>query len=453
MNASSLRRLATEHRSLHSSALPPNYFFPLTSSSSSMPDDLSQLQILLAGPHSTSYSEGLWRLHLKFPADYPRSPPKAVFKDRIWHPNVDETTGSVCVNTLKRDWRPELTVRDVLVTISCLLIHPNPDSALNATAGQLLQEDYDEFARQATLMTSIHAPVPLAVKDAAMAARRRGEQEDVIRKERNTARPHGASKTSSSSSSVVMKRRPGLIAAHSSSRDSRQSRHTSRRLDESSSDEDEDEASASKENDPSQSPSPVSPAPLSPRKHLLGKRPLSALPTPVDPDAEEDDDDEVLSPSERNIANNVFAVEMGAATDTSGGPVRKSPKLSDRGIGINSSGRIRDDAAETKAGFITPFSDADALLPSPSEVVAKPSPPSSTAEGKENATEPIGSTGRAVSAELRKSILPSGTSSIPAAGAAISGRTVSTASQSSGTSGSGSRRGQMTKPRTGLRRL
>lgn len=58
---------------------------------------------------------------------------------------------------LKRDWRPELGLRHVLTVIRCLLIVPNPESALNEEAGRLLLEAYDDFARHARLMTSIHA--------------------------------------------------------------------------------------------------------------------------------------------------------------------------------------------------------------------------------------------------------------------------------------------------------
>lgn len=78
-------------------------------------DDLSQVTILLTGPPGTPYSEGLWRLQLKIPEDYPNSPPKATFRTRIWHPNVEEMTGAVCVDTLKRDWQSRLTLRDVLI--------------------------------------------------------------------------------------------------------------------------------------------------------------------------------------------------------------------------------------------------------------------------------------------------------------------------------------------------
>ena len=171
----SLRRLAKDHASLQS-ALPPNYFFPIADDGSSHSDDLTQLVVFITGAEGTPYSSGLWRLHLKIPTDYPKNPPKATFKTRIYHPNVDEKTGAVCLETLKRDWDPKLTLKDILVTISCLLIQPNPDSALNAAAGALIQEDYDSFSRQAQLMTSIHAPIPKSLLRAAQEARRRGEE-------------------------------------------------------------------------------------------------------------------------------------------------------------------------------------------------------------------------------------------------------------------------------------
>ncbi|KEF55956.1 ubiquitin-conjugating enzyme E2 S [Exophiala aquamarina CBS 119918] len=110
------------------------------------------------------------------PADYPKNPPKATFRTRIYHPNVEESTGAVCLETLKRDWDPKLTLKDILITISCLLIQPNPDSALNATAGALIQEDYEAFSTQAKLMTRIHAPIPLALVNAVQDAKKRGEE-------------------------------------------------------------------------------------------------------------------------------------------------------------------------------------------------------------------------------------------------------------------------------------
>ncbi len=41
--------------------------------------------------------------------------------------------------------------------MKCLLIVPNPESALNEEAGKQLLEDYDSYASHARMMTQIHA--------------------------------------------------------------------------------------------------------------------------------------------------------------------------------------------------------------------------------------------------------------------------------------------------------
>ncbi|KAF2200041.1 hypothetical protein GQ43DRAFT_397348 [Delitschia confertaspora ATCC 74209] len=174
MNSKSLRRLAADYSSLHTAGLPPNYLFPCSDSSDAS-SDLTSLDILLAGPVGTPYSTGVWKLHLDIPPTYPSAPPTANFRTKIWHPNVDENTGAVCVETLKRDWKPELTLRDVLVTISCLLIQPNPASALNEDAGKLANEDWKAYCGRAKIMTSIYADVPSDLAEQIREAQNRGE--------------------------------------------------------------------------------------------------------------------------------------------------------------------------------------------------------------------------------------------------------------------------------------
>ncbi|EAW07711.1 putative ubiquitin conjugating enzyme E2 [Aspergillus clavatus NRRL 1] len=361
---SSFRRLAADHAGLHES-LPPNFLLPPEDTSS---DDLTQLTALLAGPQGTPYSQGLWRLHLKMPEDYPKSPPKATFKTRIWHPNVEESTGAVCVDTLKRDWKSTLTLKDVLVveqTISCLLIYPNPDSALNSTAGALLQEDYNAFARQAKLMTSIHAPVPTDLKTAVLEAKSRGEEAGTLIPEHEDTRCL-RSRKGTRVQSLTMKKKtttshPDVEAARPSSS------HTPRPIaqehpatdDDDENDHENDQLPPStKENNPSLSPSPVKLAPPSPRKNAHGKRPLSVLTMTPDTGTDADIDTIPASPhphldspeshhrenpkmtaSEKNIAAN----HPRSAHDPDPSPQRKSPKLSLLNKGVNASGRIRDD--------------------------------------------------------------------------------------------------------------
>lgn len=68
-----------------------------------------------------------------------------------------------------------MKLRDVLVTISCLLIQPNPASALNEAAGKLASEDWDGFCRRAKLMTEIHAAVPSNIAAEVSEAQMRGD--------------------------------------------------------------------------------------------------------------------------------------------------------------------------------------------------------------------------------------------------------------------------------------
>lgn len=124
-------------------------------------ENISTIHAEIDGPVGTPYEGGLFRMKLVLGQDFPQAPPKGYFLTRIFHPNIAKS-GDICVNTLKKDWKPTLGVRHVLVVVRCLLIEPYPESALNEEAGKILMEDYDSYARHARLMTSIHALKPRA---------------------------------------------------------------------------------------------------------------------------------------------------------------------------------------------------------------------------------------------------------------------------------------------------
>ena len=67
------------------------------------------------------------------------------------------TAGEICVNTLKKDWSSSYGIGHILITVKCLLIYPNPESALDEDAGKLLLENYDSYCERAKLITSVHA--------------------------------------------------------------------------------------------------------------------------------------------------------------------------------------------------------------------------------------------------------------------------------------------------------
>jgi len=119
-------------------------------------EDMTNIVAEIEGPVGTPFEGGLFHCKLVLGSDFPSVPPKGIFLTKIFHPNVSKT-GEICVNTLKKDWKPSLGIERVLTIIRCLLIHPNPESALNEDAGKLLLESYDDFASRAKLLTQIHA--------------------------------------------------------------------------------------------------------------------------------------------------------------------------------------------------------------------------------------------------------------------------------------------------------
>jgi ubiquitin-conjugating enzyme E2 S len=152
LSTNALKRIAKEVKDLGSTPLEG---FTITIND----EDISVIHALLEGPQGTPYETGLFSLRLNIPASFPNEPPKGTFTTKIFHPNVS-AAGEICVNVLKKDWTPETTIRHVLMVIRCLLVDPNPASALNEEAGKLLIEDFSEFSRHARLMTSIHAKRP-----------------------------------------------------------------------------------------------------------------------------------------------------------------------------------------------------------------------------------------------------------------------------------------------------
>lgn len=120
-------------------------------------DDVTSVQADIDGPSGTPYFGGSFRIRLVLGKNFPISPPKGFFVTKIFHPNVGRN-GEICVNTLKKDWNQDLGIKHILLTIKCLLIVPNPESALNEEAGKMLLEQYDDYCKRAKMMTEIHAP-------------------------------------------------------------------------------------------------------------------------------------------------------------------------------------------------------------------------------------------------------------------------------------------------------
>lgn len=173
----------------------------ITDPDTGLPPSLSEVMIEIEGPTETPYAERYFTIKLVIPSDFPTSPPRGFFLTKIFHPNVDISTGAICVNTLKKDWNHTVTISHVLKVIRCLLIVPYPESSLNDEAGKLFMDSYDEYARRAKLMANVHAKTNIQVpvlsnSDCALKHLKENKYESMI---------HNVKNTSVISSSAVLK--------------------------------------------------------------------------------------------------------------------------------------------------------------------------------------------------------------------------------------------------------
>jgi ubiquitin-protein ligase len=88
----------------------------------------------IIGPVGTPYAGLKYELEIKIGTDYPMKPPNVRFVNRkIYHPNVN-TSGDICLDILKTEWAPTLSLAKVMYSIRSLLNDPYPASPLNSVA-------------------------------------------------------------------------------------------------------------------------------------------------------------------------------------------------------------------------------------------------------------------------------------------------------------------------------
>lgn len=80
-------------------------------------DDIQRWKAFLVGPPDSAYSKGVFYLSIRFPNDYPIVPPIIKFITTVFHPNVHQDTGEICLEVLKSDWRPFWTIQSTLHAI------------------------------------------------------------------------------------------------------------------------------------------------------------------------------------------------------------------------------------------------------------------------------------------------------------------------------------------------
>ncbi|THH11422.1 hypothetical protein EW145_g666 [Phellinidium pouzarii] len=83
------------------------------------PINMFSWQATIMGPGDSPYAGGVFFLDIMFPTDYPFKPPKVSFSTKIYHPNIN-ANGSICLDILRDQWSPALTVSKGRSTIKRL---------------------------------------------------------------------------------------------------------------------------------------------------------------------------------------------------------------------------------------------------------------------------------------------------------------------------------------------
>jgi len=115
-------------------------------------DNLYFWQATIIGPAGSPYENGVFNLKITFPVDYPFTAPKVHFVTKIFHCNIN-ASGGICLDILKDQWSPALTIGKVLLSICSLLDDANPKDPLMPDIAELFRNNrvvHDATAREWT---------------------------------------------------------------------------------------------------------------------------------------------------------------------------------------------------------------------------------------------------------------------------------------------------------------
>lgn len=109
-------------------------------------NDAKIILVDILGPKDTIYENGKWKVRIEFPTEYPFKSPSIGFLTKIYHPNVEFNSGTICLDAITTNWTPSYDILNVVsVFIPQLLSYPNPDDPFNIEAANIFKNDREKF--------------------------------------------------------------------------------------------------------------------------------------------------------------------------------------------------------------------------------------------------------------------------------------------------------------------
>ncbi|CAB3406086.1 unnamed protein product [Caenorhabditis bovis] len=111
--------------------------------------NLFNWECAIPGRKDTIWEGGLYRIRMLFKDDFPSTPPKCKFEPPLFHPNV-YPSGTVCLSLLdeQKDWKPSITIKQLLIGIQDLLNNPNIEDPAQAEAYQIFCQNRTEYEKR-----------------------------------------------------------------------------------------------------------------------------------------------------------------------------------------------------------------------------------------------------------------------------------------------------------------
>ncbi|WWC59483.1 ubiquitin-conjugating enzyme E2 8 [Kwoniella dejecticola CBS 10117] len=110
---------------------------------------MSEFFVKFHGPAETPFAKGVWKIHVELPEQFPYKSPSIGFMNKIFHPNIDELSGSVCLDVINQTWSPMFELINIFeIFLPQLLRYPNPADPLNGEAAALLMRDPKAYAKK-----------------------------------------------------------------------------------------------------------------------------------------------------------------------------------------------------------------------------------------------------------------------------------------------------------------
>lgn len=120
-------------------------------------DNYNHWKAVIKGSDDSPYQGGKYQIDIVLGDKYPYNPPKMKFDTKIWHPNISSQTGAICLDILKDEWTPALSIRTALLSLQALMTAPEPTDPQDAVVAKEYMDNRELFIKNAKEWTKLYA--------------------------------------------------------------------------------------------------------------------------------------------------------------------------------------------------------------------------------------------------------------------------------------------------------